>query len=479
VIAVASGTLLVSRTGRFGLIVGPIAFIALLAIPIPGLDAPARGIVGLTAWMAIWWVTEAVPTAATALLPLIVYPFLGPAELAGVNASYADDAIFLILGVLMLSRAIARAGVDQRLALRLLAAFGGSPRRLVAGFMLGCAAMSAWISAAATVAIMLPVALAIVTTISDEPERRRFGTCLILAVVYASTLGVLSTIIATPPNAVFASLAPEILGYEIGFVQWMLVGVPLAAVSVAICWAYLVYIAAPIQGVSLAEGNRVVEQKQRELGAPTRDEIAVIAVFLVAVVLWATRNLFWGQWLPMVTNTTVALLAALAVFMLPSVRGGHLLDWGTAVKIPWSVLLLMGGGIALAFGYTALGIDAWIVDRLSFLGGLPSVVAVAAFVALTIFVGEIMSNAATAALLIPIAAPLAGTIGVTPEQLTIAVTLAASFGFSFPISAANAVALATGKITVPQLVRAGIPMNLLGIVVVTAVTFTLVPLVFP
>ena len=468
-----------SALARAGLALGPVAFLGLLVLPIPGLDAAARATLGLTAWMAVWWVTEAVPLAATALLPLIVYPFLGRPELAAVNASYADDAILLILGVLLLARAIGRAGIDQRIALLLLSAFGGSPQRLVAGFMLGCAAISAWISATATAAIMLPVALAVVATVSDEGQRERFGRCLVLGVVYASTLGVLSTIIATPPNAVFASLAPEVLGYEIGFGQWMLVGVPLSIMSVALCWAYLAYVVAPVRAVSLAEGSRVVEQRRRELGSPNRDEIAVIGVLLGAVVLWVSRSLIWGPWLPMVTNTTIALLAALAVFVLPSTRGGQLLHWGTAVKIPWSVLLLMGGGIALAFGYSVLGIDTWIVDQLAFLGGLPSVVAVAAVVALTIFVGEIMSNAATAALLIPIAAPLAVTIGVSPEQLTIAVTLAASFGFSLPTSAANAVALSTGRIRVPQLVRAGLPLNLLGVVLVTAATFTLIPLVFP
>jgi sodium-dependent dicarboxylate transporter 2/3/5 len=460
-------------------VLGPIAFAALLALPIPGLDVPARGVIGLTVWMAVWWVSEALPLAATSLLPLIVYPFLGRAELEDVHASYADDAILLILGVLLLARAISRAGVDQRVALGLLAMFGGSPRRLVAGFMLGCAAISAWISATATTAIMLPVALAVIATVDDERQRRRFAHCLVLGVVYASTLGVLATIIATPPNAVFASLAPEVLGYQIGFGQWMLVGVPLSFVSVAICWAYLVFVVAPVGGVSLAEGNRVVRQRRRELGAPTHDELAVVAVLLAAVLLWVSRSLVWGEWLPAVRNSTIALLAALAVFVLPSTRSGHLLDWPTAVKVPWSVLLLMGGGIALAFGFTALGIDVWIVERLSFLSAIPSVLAVAAIVALTIFVGEIMSNAATAALLIPIAAPLGGTIGVSPVQLTVAVTLAASYGFSLPTSAANAVALSTGRITVPRLVRAGIPMNLLGIVLVTAATFVLVPVVFP
>jgi sodium-dependent dicarboxylate transporter 2/3/5 len=461
-----------------GLILGPLLFLGLLLLPIPGLATPARGVLGLTAWMAVWWVSEAIPLAATALLPLVVYPLLGPAQLNGVGRSYADNAILLFLGTLLLARGIARARIDERLALHLLRAFGGSPQRLVAGFMAGCAAMSAWISAAATVAIMLPVALAVVATVEEAGQRRQLGKCLVLAVIYASTLGVLSTIIATPPNAVFASLAPEVLGFEVGFGRWMLMGVPLSVVAVAICWAYLTYLVAPVRGVSLVEGNQVVDERLRERGPLTRDERLVGVVFLTTVAAWVTRSLLWGDLLPNVSNTTIALAGAIAIFLLPSERGGRLLDWETAVKLPWSVLMLMGGGLALAFGFTALGIDVWIADRLGFLEALPAVVVVAALAALAIFVGEVMSNAATAALLIPIAAPLAGTVGVSPLQLTLAVTLAASFGFMLPTTAANAVALSTGHITTGELVRAGLPMSLLGVVLVTAATFTLVPLVF-
>jgi sodium-dependent dicarboxylate transporter 2/3/5 len=268
-----------------------------------------------------------------------------------------------------------------------------------------------------------------------------------------------------------------VLGFEAGFGRWMLIGVPMAVVGVLICWAYLVGVAAPVRGVSLAEGNRVVQERVRELGPLTRDESLVNAVFVLTVGAWVSRSLAWGHLLPNVTNTAIALAGAVTAFALPSARGGGLLDWRTAVGLPWQVLLLMGGGLALAFGFTALGLDAWIAARLGFLAALPTVLAVTVLVALTLVVGEIMSNAATAALLIPIAAQLAAMLGVGPAQLTLAVTLAASFGFMLPISAANAVALSTGHITSARLVRAGLPMNVLGIVLVTAATFTLVPLV--
>ena len=345
--------------------------------------------------------------------------------------------------------------------------------------MVACAALSAWISSTATTVIMMPVALAVIATVENADQHRRLGNCLVLAVVYASTLGVLSTIIATPPNAVFATRAPEVLGFVVGFGQWMLVGVPLSVIAVAICWVYLVYLIAPVRGVSLTAARQVVEQLLRERGPLSRDELLVGIVFGLTVLAWVSRSLVWGQLLPTVSNTTIALAGALALFALPSTRSGRLLDWETAATLPWSVLLLIGGGLALAFGFTALGVDLWIADRLAFLAALPALAAVAMMITLAIFVGEIMSNAATAALLIPIAAPLAEAIGVSPLQLTMAVTLAASFGFTLPAaSPANAVALTSGYLTPGQLARAGLPMNLLGVLLVTVATFTLVPLVF-
>lgn len=464
---------------RVGLILGPALFILFLFLPIPGLATPARGVLGLTTWMAIWWFSEPIPIAGTSLLPLVIYPLLGPAELNGVGRSYADDVILLFLGTLLLARGISRSRIDERVALHLLKLLKGSPGRLVAGFMVACAALSAWISATATTVIMLPIALAVIATVKDEGQRRQLGKCLVLAVVYASTLGVLSTIIATPPNAVFATIAPELLGFEVGFGQWMLIGVPMSAISLLICWAYLVYGVAPISNVSLVEGDRVVEERLVERGRMSRDERMVGLVFVLTVVAWVSRSLVWGDLLPNVSNTTIALAGGLALFVLPSERGGRLLDWETAVQLPWSVLLLIAGGLALAFGFTALGIDVWIADRLGFLGDLPAVLAVAVMVTITIFVGEVMSNAATAALLIPIAVPLAAMIGVSPLQLTLAVTLAASFGFTLPVATpSNAVALSTGIITPPQLARAGLPMNLMGVILVTIATFTLVRLVF-
>lgn len=468
-----------SNTTRLvGLILGPVLFFALLLLPIPGLSATAQAVLGLTAWMAAWWVTEAIPVGATALLPLVLFPLFGADDLIGVEQNYSDNSILLIFGTLLIARGITKAGIAERVALKLLGAVGDNALLLVGGLMAVCAGMSAWISAAATAAIMLPVAVAVIGTVKDDEQQKRFGKCLVLGVVYASTLGVLSTIIATPPNAVFASLAPSLLGFEIGFGQWMLVGVPMAVVGVTICWAYLSFIVAPVKGVSLKEGSRAVDERLEELGPTSRDEKLVLAIFLTTVALWITRSLVWGDLLPNVNNTSIAMLGAIALFLVPSENGGRLLDWKTAVGLPWAVLLLMGGGLALAFGYTALGIDVWIADQLGFLGGLASVWAIAAIALLTIVVGEIMSNAATAALLIPVAAALAPTIGIDPVQLTFAVALAASFGFMLPISAANAVALSTGKVTTPDLVKAGLPMNLLGVVLVTLACYTIVPLVF-
>jgi sodium-dependent dicarboxylate transporter 2/3/5 len=461
-----------------GTIVGPLLCVGVVLLPIDSLAADGQLVLGLAAWMAAWWFTEAIPTAATALLPLVVFPLLNRSELDGFEQSYADNTILLILGTLLVARAISRSGIDQRVALHLLRTFSGSSRRIVAGFMIACALIAAWITSTATTVIMLPVALSVISTVDDDEQRRRFGRCLVLAVVYGSTLGVVSTIIATPPNAVFASLAPEVLGFTVGFGQWMLVGVPIAAVSVALAWLYLVHFVAPVGDVAL-NGREVVQRGLAEHGPLSRDEKLVGIVFLTLVAAWVSRSLLWSDVLPKLNNTTIVMTAALALFLLPSSDGGRLLDWTTAVELPWSVLLLIGGGLALAHGFTALGVDVWIAESLGFLENLPVVLAVAVMATVAIVVSEVVSNTATAALLIPIAAPLAEQLDLDPVQLTLVVTLGATFGFTLPVaSPANAVALDTGMLSTSQLAKAGVPMNVLGVIVVTIASFTLVPLVF-
>jgi sodium-dependent dicarboxylate transporter 2/3/5 len=266
---------------------------------------------------------------------------------------------------------------------------------------------------------------------------------------------------------------------EVSFGRWMLLGLPTSLVSLFVAWTYLVHVALPVAGIRAGAGEAVVSRQLAERGRPSRDEIVVATVFALTALGWITRGLVWKDLLPLVSDATIAIGAGLVLFLLPSQSGGRLLDWETAVGLPWGVLLLMGGGLALASGFTSTGADVWIADRLGFLGALPFVAVVVAIVSSTIVASEIMSNTATAALIMPIAASLAGGLGTAPILLMMLVALASSYGFAMPVGTPpNAIVFASGQVTVGTMVRVGIPLDLLGIGIVTGVSLLVAPLLW-
>ncbi len=460
-------------------VLGPALFFIILALPLPDLAPEAHGVLGLALWMGIWWVAEVLPIYATALLPLVVFPLLGAPTLQGASQHYAEDVVFLFLGGFLLARAIERVELDQRFALRVLQFFGTRPLRLVAGFMLATASMSAWISNTATTLLMLPIATVVIAAVENPSDRRRFGSCLLLAIAYAASLGGMATLIGTPPNALFASMAGELLGMEISFGRWMLLGLPVSLISLLIVWAYLVYIGLPITKIRLQTGEDVVARQLAARGPLNRDELLVATVFALTALGWITRGLLWKDLLPMVSDATIALSAGLLLFLLPSRRNGRLLDWQTAVGLPWGVLLLMGGGLALASGFTRTGVDVWIASQLGFLANLPVAAQVLVIVATTIFASEIMSNTATAALLIPIAASLAGGLGRDPILLMLPVALATTYGFAMPVGTPpNAIIFASNQVSVGTMVRVGLPLDFVGIGIVSIATLLIAPLIW-
>jgi solute carrier family 13 (sodium-dependent dicarboxylate transporter), member 2/3/5 len=458
---------------------GPGLFALAYILPLPGLAPEARGVLGLTFWMATWWVAEVLPIYATALLPVVIFPLIGAPSLQRSSLNYADDVVFLFLGGFLVARAVERVRLDQRFALYVLRLFGPRPRRIVAGFMLATASMSAWISNTATTLLMLPIAMVIITTVDDAADRRRFGSCLLLGIAYSASLGGLATLIGTPPNALFASLARNLLDMEISFGRWMLLGLPISLVSLLVVWAYLVHVGLPIGQVRVSSDGDIVAAQLAARGSLNRDELLVAIVFAVTALGWLTRGLLWKDLLPMVSDATIALSAGLVLFLLPAQGGGRLLDWQTAAGLPWGVLLLMGGGLALASGFTSTGLDVWIADQLLFLSGLPFYLQILVIVTVTVFASEIMSNTATAALLIPIAASLATAIGTPPILLTLPVALATSYGFAMPVGTPpNAIIFASNQVSVGTMARVGLPLDFIGIAIVTIATLLFAPLVW-
>jgi solute carrier family 13 (sodium-dependent dicarboxylate transporter), member 2/3/5 len=526
---------------RIGLILGPVLFVVVLFSPIAQ-DLPweARIVLASTFWMGSWWITEAIPIYVTALLPLVFFPSLNVTDLGETSANYADRIVFLFLGGFVLAKAVEKSNLHRRFALNMLKIFGTNPKYIVASFMLVTGFLSGWMSNTATTMLMLPIAAAVISQFQNKQDKDKFGLCLMLSVAYSASIGGMSTLIGTPPNAILASLSSSLADVEVTFGQWLIVGLPISAISLVVAWLYMVNIGVNIRRIkAVAEEKGMIVKKLSELGRITGDEILVAGVFAATATAWITRGLLWQDILPMVDDSTIAIVAAISLFLIPSISSnrngrrkgnryniGHtqdkkesdsnpydkegdsdddrqhdltqidsendsegtgngnnsskrLMDWKTAVMIPWGVILLIGGGLALANAYTATGLDEWIAERLVFLQGVNYLVVIFVIVAVAILVGEIVSNTASAALLIPISASLAGSLGIDPLLLMIPLTIATSFGFVMPVGTPpNAIVFASGYVTIPKMARAGLPLDIIGIVLVTILTTLLVPLVW-
>lgn len=469
---------------RVGLVAGPAIFALIVILPLGGLPVEARVVLGLALWMASWWVTEAIPIYATALLPIAVLPASGAVQILDVAAPYADPIVFLFLGGLLLAKAVEKSNAHRRFALSIVRMFGTRPKYIVAGFMAVTGLLSAWMSNTATAMLMVPIAVAVIGLVPDEKRRASFGLCLMLAVAYSASLGGMATLVGTPPNAVFASLARSLAGVDVSFAQWMVIAAPLSALSIFLAWLYLVHVGVRPGGTPVAESKMAISKMLAGLGRLAGDEKAVIAVFAGTAAAWATRGLFWADLLPMVNDSVIAIAAAILLFVVPARSKDTnerkpLLDWHTAAKIPWGVLVLMGGGLSLAAAFTATGLDMWIADNLLFLQGLDYLVIVLAVAAVTVLVSEIISNTAAVALLIPVVAALAAALSIDPILLMLPVALVNTYGFMMPAGTPpNAIVFASGYVTARRMARAGIVLDLIGIVLVSALAYFLIPLVW-
>jgi sodium-dependent dicarboxylate transporter 2/3/5 len=497
---------------------GPLLFAIVIFVPVgesgqQQLSFEGKIVLATTVWMGTWWITEAIPIYVTALIPLIIFPSLNITQLGQTSTNYADRVVFLFLGGFLLAKAVEKSNLHSRFALNILKVFGTDPKYIVAAFMVVTGFLSAWMSNTATTMLMLPIAAAVISIFHNKNDQHRFAVCLMLSVAYSASLGGMATLIGTPPNAILVSLSKSITDIDISFGQWLLVGLPISGISLMVAWLYMIKFGAKITDIkSIIEEKDLILKKLSALGRINRDEKLVAAVFAATAIAWITRGLLWREVLPMVDDSTIVIIAAVSLFLLPSVFPNHnnnnsrainreessentdshvkackknnnynmkLLDWNTAVKIPWGVLLLIGGGLALADAFTTTGVDKWIAQQLNFLGGMHYLILILAIVSITIFSGEIISNTATAALMIPISASLATTLNIDPILLMVPITLATSYGFIMPVGTPpNAIVFASGHVTVAKMARAGLPLDIIGIVIVSALSSVLVPLIW-
>jgi solute carrier family 13 (sodium-dependent dicarboxylate transporter), member 2/3/5 len=471
---------------RIGLILGPLAFALTALLPPPaGMPAGAWLVAGLVVWMAAWWMTEAVPLTVTALLPFVLLPLAGVSDADKVASTYYSPILFLLLGGAFLALAIERTGLHRRLSLAILRLMGtkGGPARLLLAFMIAAALLSMFISNTSTALIMMPMALAVLegggsaaSNDGSPPPQEGIAGALPMGIAFAASIGGLGTIVGSPTNAIAVGLLDEIAGVRISFIEWSLYGVPVVLLGTPLA----AWIIARVQQVSahpfdIAAARAAIDSH----AAWTTPEQRLVPLFAFTFLAWVTQPLVApllppGSW----TDGTIAVIAALALFLLPDGTGRPLLVWKEAERAPWSVIFMFGGGLALAGGMQASGLAAWIGQALLPLASWPLILVALAVVALVVVVTEFASNVATATGIVPVVAALVVALGADPILLALPAALAASWGFMLPAGTGpNAIAWATGRIRIDRMVTAGALLDVAGIALIVGVVWGIAALV--
>jgi sodium-dependent dicarboxylate transporter 2/3/5 len=450
----------------------------------PG-DEPAIGrMAGIAAWMAAWWITEVVPVAMTGLLPLILVPLAGIAPVNEVAVSYSRSTIYLFLGGFLIALGLQTSGAHKRMALFIVHKVGAQPRRLVLGFMLATWALSMWISNTSTTMLMLPIALSVLATARDRGADTalvaRLGLAVLLGIAYSANMGGMATLVGTPPNLAFSRLFVQLFpaAPEVDFLQWMMLALPFSASFLVLGWLLLTRVVVKLPDGELMGGHETIGRLRKDLGSMSRDEIATVIIFVMTALLWVSRAGLtlgelripgWGDLLGLrgsIDDAVVAIAMAMLLFIVPSRdrAGEHLLEWRMTVEVPWGILLLFGGGFALAAGFTQSGLSTWAGQHFEALRDMsPWVVVAAVCISLTLLT-ELTSNIATAEMVLPILATAAVTLGLDPRLLMIPATLSASCAFMMPVATPPAaIVYGSGYVPMREMVRAGIWFNALGV----------------
>ncbi len=426
----------------------------------------------LLATMALWWFTEALPVAATAMLPVIVLPLAGARTLPEVTESYMAPVIFLVLGGALLALAMERAGVHRRIAVAVVSRSSPSPRALVFAFMIATAFVSMWVSNTATTLIMMPIALAVLGAVLPgerqawSAAQRAFAACLVLGVAYAASIGGLGTLVGSPTNAIATALIDKTLGVRIGFLEWLALGLPIVLLTIPIAWLLLTRISHRFT-LETFDRNAVLAAIGPR-GSLTTAERRLLPVLAFAMVAWVTMPLLRSvPGLAELDDAIVAVVAAVALFVVPAGDGRTLLEWRDTARAPWDVLLLFGGGLALADAITTTGLGTWIGRQMIALDALPAIGVMVAVVLVMVLVTEFASNVAAASSFVPVVAGLASVMSLDPLVLVMPAALAASWGFMMPAGTApNAIAFATGHLRIRDMLRAGLLVDLLGLIAI-------------
>jgi sodium-dependent dicarboxylate transporter 2/3/5 len=478
------------------------------------MSGDARVVAAVATLMAVWWMIEAIPLSATSLLPVVLFPLLTARSVAESTAPYANPIVFLFLGGFLIAIAMQKVNLHRRIALLTLRAVGTHPRRIILGMMISTAFLSMWVSNTATTLMMLPIALSVLALVAENAQRaagggavdvrtglaagrkvsdlihdkdvRTFGVGLVLAIAWSASIGGLGTLLGSPPNAIVAGYIAKELGKQVGFAQWMMLGLPIVVSFIAIAWLLITRVLFRFQLDEVPGGRQMIDDGLAGLGPMSRGEKSVRGVFLLAAFCWIVPSLLANvgglaatmPWLRLFNDTVVALAAGLLLFVLPGPQPGRaVLDWKDAEDgLPWGVLLLFGGGLSLAAAVAASGLDGWFGQQVTGLRVLPVVWLIAAVTLIVLFLTEITSNTATAATFIPILGGVAAGIGIDPMTLLIPAALAATCAFMLPVGTPpNAIVFGTGAVRIVEMARGGLVLNVVGVVLITIFTALIGP----
>lgn len=468
------------------LFLGPILFLIIRMFFNPeGLSHEANAVLATTIWIAIWWILEPVPIAVTSLLPIILFPLTNAVSITETTAFYGDKYVYLYLGGFMIALAIEKWNLHKRIAINIINIIGTNVQHIILGFMLATAFLSMWISNTATAVMMLPIAIAIVKQLKDNPqtiedENKIFGKSLMLGIAYSASIGGLSTLIGTPPNLVLAGVLKETYNYEITFYQWFLFAFPISIILLFICWKYLTLIAYKFKQKEFPGGKEEIIRLKTDLGKTTYEEKVVSIVFLLVALCWIFRSLVLNKISPYIDDTIIALVFAIFLFILPAKsKKDKILNWSDIEKLPWGIILLFGGGMALANAFKITGLAEWIGSQITSLEGVSLFLLLLIIVTCVNFLTEITSNLATTAMLLPILAPLAESFNIHPLIIMTGTTIAASCAFMLPVATPpNAVVFGSGYLSVSDMAKKGFVLNIISIIVITLFVYFLLPLIW-
>lgn len=476
---------------KVGLILGPLLFLLTMLFFHPeGLNTDARTVLAITLWVATWWITEPIPIAVTSLLPIILLPITGALDGDAVVSSYGNDIIFLFLGGFFIATAMEKWNLHKRIALSIISIIGTSPQRIVLGFMVATAFLSMWVSNTAATMMLIPMGLAIIHQASSSLEEGKyakeipkFEKTVIFGIGYAATIGGLGTLIGTPPLSILAAVVGEMFDTNISFAGWMLVGVPIVVILIPVLWLFLTKVVYKIEFRELPGGKEQIIRERKSLGKISYEEKAVAAVFIFAAFMWITRTFIWVNivHVPGISDGIIAMAATVLLFLIPAKKeqGTKIMEWKDSKDIPWGILILFGGGLAIAAGFTETGLSDWIGNQLAALEGMNIFIIMIISTGVILFLTEITSNTATGTMIIPVVAALALALNVHPYALMVPCAMAANCAFMLPVGTPpNAIIYGTGKLKITEMVKIGFWLNLMTLILIVLAVYFYMPVVW-